>query len=108
MWGQAAMASSIRDRIYRLPDQKITLTPLPAQSCTPHFLVLPVEFATLEWVHWFNHRTLSGIAATVGRCAHSERLDFLCLHRECGGVAIEVKNVRPWLYPRQDEVVDLI
>ena len=40
-WGQAAMASSIRDRIYRLPDEKITLTPLPAQLCTPHFLVLP-------------------------------------------------------------------
>ena len=40
-WGQAAMASSIRDRIYRLPDEKITLTPLPAQLCTPHFLGLP-------------------------------------------------------------------
>ena len=40
-WGQTAMASSIRDRIHRLPDQKITLTHLPAQLCTPHFLVLP-------------------------------------------------------------------
>ena len=35
------MASSVRDRIHRLPDQKITLTHLPAQLCTPHFLVLP-------------------------------------------------------------------
>ena len=33
--------SSTRNRIYRLPDQKITLTPLPSQLCTPHFLVLP-------------------------------------------------------------------
>ena len=30
-WGQAAMASSLRDWIHRLPDQKITLTHLPAQ-----------------------------------------------------------------------------
>ena len=37
LWGQAAMASSIRDRTHRLPDQKITLTHLPAQICTPHF-----------------------------------------------------------------------
>ena len=41
LWGQVAMASSVRDRIHRLPDQKITLTHLPAQLCTPHFLVLP-------------------------------------------------------------------
>ena len=48
-------------------------------------------------------RSLSG-----RRLPGKKRLDFLCLHRECGGVAIEVKNVRPWLYPHQDEVVDLI
>jgi len=35
-------------------------------------------------------------------------LDFICVHRECGGVALEAKNVRPWLYPHEDEVVDLI
>ena len=40
LWGQAAMASSIRDRIHRLPAQKITLTHLPAQICSPHFWVL--------------------------------------------------------------------
>ena len=48
-------------------------------------------------------RSLSG-----RRLPGKKRLDFLCLHRECGGVAIEVKNVRPWLYPHQDEIVDLI
>ena len=36
-----------------------------------------------------------------GRRSGRKRLDFLCLHRKCGGVAIEVKNVRPWL--RADE-----
>ena len=41
LWGQAAMASSIRDRIHRLLDQKITLTYLPAQICTPHSWALP-------------------------------------------------------------------
>ena len=45
-WGQAAMASSARDRIHRLPDQKIALTHLPAQLCTPHFLVLPYTLTT--------------------------------------------------------------
>ena len=35
------MASSTRDWIHSLPDQKITLTHLPAQLCTSHFLVLP-------------------------------------------------------------------
>ena len=35
------MARSIRDPIHRLLDQKITLTHLPAQICTRHFLVLP-------------------------------------------------------------------
>ena len=43
LWGQAAMASSIRDRIHRLADQKITLTHLLAQLCTLPFLVLPKE-----------------------------------------------------------------
>ena len=42
LWGQAAMASSLRDRIHRLPDQKTTLAHLPVQLCTPHFLVLPI------------------------------------------------------------------
>ena len=34
------MTSSIRDRIYWLPDEKITLTYLPAQLCTAYILVL--------------------------------------------------------------------
>ena len=35
------MVRSVRNRIHRLLDQKITLPHLPAQICTPHFLVLP-------------------------------------------------------------------
>ena len=42
------------------------------------------------------------------RLPGKKRLDFLCLHHKCGGVAIEVKNVRQWLYPNHAEVVDLI
>ena len=48
-------------------------------------------------------RSLSG-----RRLPGKKLLDFICVHRECGGVAVEAKNVRPWLYPHQDEVVDLI
>ena len=48
-------------------------------------------------------RSLSG-----RRLPGKKRLDFLCLYRKCGGVAIEVKNVRQWLYPNHAEVVDLI
>ena len=39
--GQAAMTSSIRDRIDRFPDEKITLTHLSAQLCIASILVLP-------------------------------------------------------------------
>ena len=35
------MTSSIRDRIYWLPDEKITLTHLSAQLCIASILVLP-------------------------------------------------------------------
>ena len=35
------MASSIRDRIHRLRNQKTTLTHLPAQISRPRLLVLP-------------------------------------------------------------------
>ena len=42
------------------------------------------------------------------RLPGKKRLDFICVHPECGGVAVEAKNVRPWLYPNEDEVVDLI
>ena len=48
-------------------------------------------------------RSLSG-----RRLPGRKQLDFICVHRECGGVAVEAKNVRPWLYPHQEEVVDLI
>ena len=37
LWGQAAIVRSIRDRIHRLPDQKVTLTHLPAQICAHTF-----------------------------------------------------------------------
>ena len=48
-------------------------------------------------------RSLSG-----RRLPGKKLLDFICVHPECGGVAVEAKNVRPWLYPHQEEVVDLI
>lgn len=36
------------------------------------------------------------------------RLDFLLLHPEAGAAAIEVKNIREWIYPDREEVRDLL
>ncbi|HEU0298527.1 MAG TPA: hypothetical protein VFR37_03715 [Longimicrobium sp.] len=36
------------------------------------------------------------------------RLDFLLLHAEAGAAAIEVKNLREWIYPDRQEVRDLL
>ena len=37
-----------------------------------------------------------------------KQLDFLLLHPSAGWTAVEVKNVREWLYPDRDEVKDLL
>ena len=40
-----------------------------------------VEFATLEWVHWFNHRRLLGpighIPPTEAEAAHHAQMDAM-------------------------------
>jgi len=36
------------------------------------------------------------------------RLDFLVRHPEAAWAGIEVKNVRPWIYPAAEEVTDLL
>lgn len=36
------------------------------------------------------------------------RLDFMVSHPEAGNLALECKNVREWMYPARDEIMDLI
>lgn len=42
------------------------------------------------------------------RLSGKQRLDFLIIDQKVGSVAIEAKNVRPWLYPDSSEIKDLL
>ena len=44
-------------------------------------------------------RSLSGM-----RLVGDQNVDFLARHPEAGWAAIEAKNVRPWVYPNDDEI----
>lgn len=37
-----------------------------------------------------------------------KRVDFLVRHPEAGWAAIEAKNIRAWLYPNEDKIMDLL
>ena len=50
-----------------------------------------------------------GIVGIGGReIPDGRKLDFLARHPKAGWAAIEVKNMREWLYPDRDEVKDLL
>ena len=39
---------------------------------------------------------------------NAKRLDFLVYHREVGWAGIEAKNIRAWVYPNENAVLDLL
>lgn len=80
-----------------------------------------VELGTHHW-HFFGgfddlhrhddaelYRKQEPPSAISGKGPSGEaRVDFILVNPRVGPVAIEVKNVREWLYPDRDEIIDLL